>query len=54
MELGLRAVRLTFMNPYTHKRVDIRAPQQAFLREYGFNSSAGGGKPGGRSPVSAR
>jgi 23S rRNA pseudouridine1911/1915/1917 synthase len=36
-ELGLRAVRLNFMNPFTHKRVDIRAPQEAFLREYGFS-----------------
>lgn len=42
MLLGLRAVRLEFINPFTHKRVDIRAPREAFLREYGFEVKAGG------------
>ena len=36
LPLGLRAVRLAFMNPYTKKRVDIRAPRENFLGEFGF------------------
>jgi 23S rRNA-/tRNA-specific pseudouridylate synthase len=36
LPLGLRAVRLAFMNPFTKKRVDIRAPRENFLREFGF------------------
>jgi 23S rRNA pseudouridine1911/1915/1917 synthase len=34
--LGLRAVRLVFVNPFTKRRVDIRAPEEQFLREFGF------------------
>ncbi len=37
LPLGLRAVRLAFINPYTKKRVDIRAPREMFLREFGFD-----------------
>jgi RluA family pseudouridine synthase len=40
LPLGLRAVRLAFMNPYTKKRVDIRAPREIFLREFGFTAKA--------------
>jgi RluA family pseudouridine synthase len=38
LPLGLRAVRLAFVNPFTKKRVDIRAPQEHFLREFGFEA----------------
>jgi RluA family pseudouridine synthase len=36
LSLGLRAVRLEFVNPFTKKRVDIRASQDWFLKEFGF------------------
>ena len=36
LELGLRAVRLAYTDPFTKKRVEIRAPEDKFLREYGF------------------
>lgn len=36
--LGLRAVRLAFVNPFTKKPVEIRAPRENFLREFGFES----------------
>jgi RluA family pseudouridine synthase len=36
LELGLRAVRLAYTDPFTKKRVEIRAPTEMFLREYGF------------------
>jgi len=36
MELGLRAVELSYMDPFTRKRVQIRAPVEGFLDEYGF------------------
>ena len=35
--LGLRAVRLAYADPFTRRRVDIRAPVEKFLREYGFD-----------------
>lgn len=41
LPLGLRAVRLEFINPFTKRRVDIRAPDQEFLREFGLGSLAG-------------
>lgn len=37
LPLGLRAVRLAFINPFTKKRVDIRAPQDKFLGQFGFS-----------------
>jgi RluA family pseudouridine synthase len=43
--LGLRAVRLAFMNPFTRKRVDIRAPQEWFLKEFGFEKKGGAAAP---------
>ena len=39
LPLGLRAVRLAFVNPFTKNRVDIRAPQEDFLRQFGFGAS---------------
>jgi RluA family pseudouridine synthase len=41
LSLGLRAVRLEFVNPFTKQRVDIRAPQDWFSKEYGFASAQG-------------
>jgi RluA family pseudouridine synthase len=35
--LGLRAVRLSYVDPFTRRRVDIRAPMEQFVREYGFD-----------------
>jgi RluA family pseudouridine synthase len=37
LELGLRAVRLAFADPFTRRRIEIRAPEEAFCREYGFD-----------------
>jgi len=36
-ELGLRAVLLAYHDPFTHRRVEIRAPTDDFCREYGFD-----------------
>jgi 23S rRNA pseudouridine1911/1915/1917 synthase len=35
--LGLRAVRLAYQDPFTRRRVEIRAPLEGFCREYGFD-----------------
>ncbi len=35
-KLGLRAVRLAFADPFTRRRIEIRAPVEGFCREYGF------------------
>jgi len=37
VELGLRAVRLAYQDPFTRKRIAIEAPTDAFCREYGFD-----------------
>lgn len=37
--LALRAVRLDYTDPFTRCRVQIRAPVEGFLREYGFVQS---------------
>ena len=34
--LGLRAVELAYHDPFSGRRVEIRAPMQQFVREYGF------------------
>jgi 23S rRNA pseudouridine1911/1915/1917 synthase len=34
--LGLRAVRLAYFDPFTKRRVEIHAPAENFLKEYGF------------------
>ncbi|MGH7975063.1 MAG: RluA family pseudouridine synthase [Limisphaerales bacterium] len=34
--LGLRAVRLAYFDPFTKRRVEIHAPTEKFLKEYGF------------------
>jgi len=36
LPLGLRAVRLAYLNPFTRARVEIRAPTEMFLKEFGF------------------
>ena len=36
-ELGLRAVGLAYEDPFTRRRVEIRAPLEEFVREYGFD-----------------
>ena len=36
LPLGLRAVRLQYADPFTKKRVDIHAPVEGFLKEFGF------------------
>jgi len=46
LEFGLRAVRLAYTDPFTKKRVEIHAPTEKFLKEYGFEA-----KP---SPVASR
>jgi hypothetical protein len=37
--MGLRAVKLAYLDPFTRKRVEIRAPIEAFMSEYGFTPS---------------
>jgi RluA family pseudouridine synthase len=39
MEMGLRAVRLAYTDPFTRRRVEIRAPIDEFMGEYGFTPS---------------
>lgn len=39
-QLGLRAARLSFADPFTRRRIDIRAPLDGFCREYGFDIPA--------------
>ena len=39
-ELGLRAVRLAYTDPFTRRRVDIHALVEKFCREYGFTQPA--------------
>jgi RluA family pseudouridine synthase len=36
LPLGLRAVRLAYFNPFTKARVEIHAPTENFLKEFGF------------------
>jgi 23S rRNA pseudouridine1911/1915/1917 synthase len=36
INLGLRAVALAYFDPFTRRRVEIRAPIEGFVREYGF------------------
>jgi hypothetical protein len=37
-ELGLRAIALAYQDPFTKRRVHIRAPIEEFCRKYGFQS----------------
>jgi RluA family pseudouridine synthase len=39
LPLGLRAVRLAYVDPFTKRPVEIRAPTEPFLKEYGFGQS---------------
>jgi 23S rRNA pseudouridine1911/1915/1917 synthase len=36
LPLGLRAIKLAYTDPFTRKRVEISAPADAFLEEFGF------------------
>jgi RluA family pseudouridine synthase len=36
LPLGLRAVRLTYFDPFARARVEIQAPTERFLKEFGF------------------
>ena len=36
LPLGLRAVRLAYVDPFTKRAVEIRAPTESFLKEFGF------------------
>jgi RluA family pseudouridine synthase len=36
LPLGLRAVRLAYLDPFTKRRVDIHAPTEEFLKKFGF------------------
>ena len=38
-KLGLRAMRLAYPDPFTRRRVEVRAPGEEFCREYGFDFS---------------
>jgi RluA family pseudouridine synthase len=40
INLGLRAAGLSYTDPFTKRRIDIRAPIEAFCREYGFDIPA--------------
>jgi len=40
-KLGLRAVRLAYVDPFTKRLVEIRALVEQFLREYGFDPKVG-------------
>jgi 23S rRNA pseudouridine1911/1915/1917 synthase len=40
VEMGLRAVKLAYKDPFTRKPVTIRAPVEDFLRTHGFGPSA--------------
>ena len=35
--LALRAVGLAYVDPFVRRRVEIRAPIEEFVREYGFD-----------------
>jgi RluA family pseudouridine synthase len=37
--LGLRAIKLVYHDTFTRKRVDIRAPMEKFMAEFGFTPS---------------
>jgi RluA family pseudouridine synthase len=39
MQLGLRAIKLGYVDPFTRRRVEIRAPIDGFMSEYGFTPS---------------
>ncbi|MCX6884461.1 MAG: RluA family pseudouridine synthase [Verrucomicrobia bacterium] len=44
-DLGLRAIRIEFQDPFTRQRVRVEAPVEHFLKEFGFPATAmAGGK----------
>ena len=36
--LGLRAIGLSYQDPFTRRHIEIRAPVEEFVREYGFET----------------
>ena len=54
LELGLRAVRLAYADPFTRRRVDIQAPKENFLKEYGFDTCSGGLRPPPKNKLGQR
>src|SRR5205814_7227989 len=36
MQFGLRAVELCYVDPFLRRRIEIQAPVEKFVREYGF------------------
>jgi RluA family pseudouridine synthase len=52
--LGLRAVRLAYKDSFTRKRIEIRAPIEKFMAEYGFTPSLDQlSKPRAEKPTSS-
>lgn len=45
-ELGLRAVRLAYRDPFTKRSVEIHAPTEGFCRAFGFAAPESGSSPG--------
>jgi 23S rRNA-/tRNA-specific pseudouridylate synthase len=43
--LGLRSVHLAYTDPFSKRRVQIEAPTEEFLREFGFVPSQQGRQP---------
>ena len=54
LEPGLRAVRLAYVDPFTRRRVDIQAPKENFLKEYGFDTCSGGLRPPPKNKLGQR
>jgi RluA family pseudouridine synthase len=44
LRLGLRAVGLSYPDPFTRRRVEIQAPTEEFLRQFGFELEDGIGQ----------
>ena len=49
--VGLRAISLSYTDPFTRRRVQIRAPVEEFLRAYGFSLSSLGGEGRGEESL---
>jgi RluA family pseudouridine synthase len=43
--MALRAVRLAYVDPFTRRRVEIRAPVDMFLKQFGFGGVSDGPEP---------
>jgi 23S rRNA pseudouridine1911/1915/1917 synthase len=44
LPLGLRAIKLAYMDPFTKRRVEISAPVDWFLKEFGFGRQSKSGR----------